>query len=244
MTNPKELRENLTTEEIDSMLKKAEDLPEYFKLRAQCLIALAKKFGKRRLELSRLERKDIRIIGDDLEIKFTLAKKRKRGLHQYFKYLEKHNPMELSRPLPELKENWLAWQLTDQGQNIKLATSLKSISLRDKYTHYILKYLVYLKRHSPTSKYLFPSGCSIFGTSYIIDPNEHLSGSQLLRIIKPLNPTVWLHLFRSSKGEETARRFGRTLESLHNVAATLDITDQTAMHYIEKYVPQKQEIEN
>ena len=72
-----------------------------------------------------------------------------------------------------------------------------------------------------------------------MEPAEYLSGSQLLRIIKPLNKTGWLHLSRNTKGEENARRHGRTLASLHNVADT----EQTAMHYIEKYVPQKQSIE-
>lgn len=76
----------------------------------------------------------------------------------------------------------------------------------------------------------------------MIFPDQHLSGSQLRRIIKPFTDG-WIHLFRSTKGEETARQHGRTLESLHNVAATLNVTDQTAMHYIEKYVPQKQPIE-
>jgi integrase len=244
MTNPKENRENLTNEEIDDMLKKAEDLPtEYFRLRAQCLIALAKKFGKRRIELSRLERRDLKTVGGDLEIRFTLAKKRKRGLHQYFKYLEKNNPIELSRPLPELKQMWREWQETEQGHQLKLQTSLKSISLKDKYARCIVDYLKFLEKEYPEVQYLFPSGWCVFGTGYVVEPDEHLSGSQLLRIIKPLDPSAWLHLFRSTKGEETARRYGRTLESLHNVASTLDITDSTAMHYIEKYVPQKQPIE-
>jgi hypothetical protein len=244
MTNPKTKRGNLTAREIDDMLKRAEKLPtEYFKLRAQCLVALAKKFGKRRVEISRLERRDLTVTATELEAKFTLAKKRKRGLHQFFKHLEKHSPAELTRPLPELKAMWREWQQTKEGHSVTEHTALKSIDLKDKYAPFILRYLKYLEQHYPEAKYVFPSGYSVFGNAYIIEPNEHLSGSQLLRIIKPLNKTAWLHLFRSSKGEETARFHGRTLESLHSVADTLNVTEQTAMHYIEKYVPQKQPIE-
>lgn len=117
------------------------------------------------------------------------------------------------------------------------------MDLTDKYSPYILRYLVYLKQNYPDTKFLFPSGYTVFGTSYVVNPNEHLSGSQLLRILKTTSETGWLHLFRMTKGEEVARLHGRTLESLHNVADTLNVTEQTAMHYIEKYVPQKQPIE-
>lgn len=246
MTNPKyKKRGNFTNKEIDSMLKKAEKLPtEYFKLRTQCLIALAKKFGKRRIEISRLERKDLTVNNEtrELEVRFTLAKKRKRGLHQFFKHLEKHNPTELSKPLPILKAMWREWQKTEEGHSVNEQTALKSIDLKDKYAPYILLYFDYLEQNYPEVKYLFPSGYPVFGSAYVVEPGAHLSGSQLLRLIKPLT-NGWLHLFRSTKGEETARQHGRTLESLHNVATTLNVTDQTAMHYIEKYVPQKQPIE-
>jgi hypothetical protein len=147
MTNPKTNRDNYTNKEIDLMLKKAEKLPkEYFKLRAQCLISLAKKFGKRRIELSRLERRDLTITETELEVNFTLAKKRKRGLHQFFKFLERHSPTELSKPLPEIKAMWREWQQTKEGHSITEHRALKSIDLKDKYAPFIIRYLEYLEK--------------------------------------------------------------------------------------------------
>lgn len=241
MTNPKSKRKNYTENEVDKMLKKAEQLPEYFRLRAQCLVAIAYRFGKRRIEISRLLIDNFKTTETDLEIEFTLAKKRKRGLHQYLKHLEIYNPQALTKPLPELKEMWREWQQTNEGHKITETTALKSIDLRDKYADYILNYLEYMKTKYPESKFVFPSGYMVFG-NYTVDASEHISGSQLLRILKVLTKDGWLHLFRKTKGEQTARQYGRTLESLHNVATTLNVTDQTAMHYIEKYVPQKQPI--
>jgi len=250
MTNPKRnpatnkpfRTSNYTNAEIDRMLNKAEQLPEYFRLRVQCLIALAKKFGKRRVELARLEIADLTVTETELEVSFTLAKKRKKGLHQYLKYLEKNHPEVLSMTLPEIKLLWREWQKTTEGHKITETKALKSISLSDKYAPYILNYLAYLKLYYPECKWLFPSGHEVFG-AYIVDTSTHLSGSQLLRSLKAVSKTGWLHLFRATKGEEVARLHGRTLESLHNVASALNVTDQTAMHYIERYVPEKQPVE-
>ena len=80
MTNPKTKRGNYTVKEVGQMLKDTEMLPtEYFRLRAQCLIAICHKFGKRRVEISRLKREDLIINKktNELEVKFVLAKKKK-----------------------------------------------------------------------------------------------------------------------------------------------------------------------
>jgi hypothetical protein len=45
--------------------------------------------------------------------------------------------------------------------------------------------------------YLFPSGRCYFGSGYIMEYDKPLSGSQLLRIVKQLNPRAWMHLFRN-----------------------------------------------
>ncbi len=51
-----ENREIPTNKEIDAMLEKADLIPNnYFRLRMKCLVALVKKFGKRRKELAILE---------------------------------------------------------------------------------------------------------------------------------------------------------------------------------------------
>jgi len=252
MTNPKDKdRDILSNEEIDAMFEKAdEQKTEFFRLRAKCLVSLAKKFGKRRIEMARLARKDIERVDDDLEFTFTLAKKRKKGFFQYLKFLEKQvkkgavDSNVLSKSLPELQTAWKEWQLTTEGQKVKNETSLQSISTEDKYARHIMEYLGFLDRHYPTAKFLFPSGVCFFGGIYIIDENEHLSGSQLLRIIKPLNPSAWLHLFRETLGGTIAKAHGRNLDSIYEVKDSLDLErEETAYRYVRRYAAKKQPIE-
>jgi hypothetical protein len=254
MTNPNESyakRPILTTQEIDDMIKEADKLPsEYFRLRVKCLIALLKKFGKRRIEISRLKRADLKIVNRDLEVTFNLAKKRKKGLFQYLtatkKLIEKGkaDPSLLTKPLPEIEADWREWQKTAEGHNIKNEISLKSIGLEDKYARFIMEYASFMDQHYNQAVYLFPSGMSVFGQSYLIFPNEHLSGRQLLRLIKPLNETAWLHLFRETKGAEIAKEHGRTLTSIYEVKDTLDLErEETAYRYVKRYAAQKQKVE-
>jgi hypothetical protein len=254
MTNPAQTykdRPILTTEEVDAMIRKAEGLPsKYFVLRAQALVAIAKKFGKRRTEIACLATSDIACVGDDIEFTFRLAKKHKRGLFQYLKEMRalvkkgKADPSILDKPLPQLEVDWKAWQETQAGHSVKNEVSLKSISVNDKYAHYILEYLRFLKANYPRARYLFPSGVTVFGMNYMIDPEKHLSGRQLLRIIKPLNPRAWLHLFRESKGAEIARAAGRNLESVYLVKDGLDLeSEESAYHYVRRFAVQKQPLE-
>jgi hypothetical protein len=80
------------------MLEKADLIPnKYFRFRVKALIALVKKFGKRRKELSILERADLKREGHFLYVTFTIAKKHKKGLFQYFKFLKKNNPSGLNK---------------------------------------------------------------------------------------------------------------------------------------------------
>jgi hypothetical protein len=179
----------LSTEEIDMMLQAANNLPtEYFQLRAKAIVALAKKFGKRRSEIARLERSKIELTNQDLEITFSLSKKRKRGLFQYMQWCEKHDPEALKTLTnEELKQRWREWQPTEEGHKVKNSESLMSISIDDKYAAFILDYLAYMDTNCKESKFLFPSGLTVFGDAYIVIPDQHLSGSQILRILKPLN---------------------------------------------------------
>lgn len=248
MTNPKKeykQRGILSNEEIDLMLAEANKLKgEYFQLRAKALICLVKKFGKRRSEISKLDIADLNILLYDLEVTFHLSKKHKRGLHQFFKVCKEKNPSVLEKPLPEIKQLWQTWQQTQEGHTIKNSVSLQSISLNDKYAGPIIEYYNYIKANYPEAKYLFPSGMIVFGESYIIYPEEHLSGSQLLRIIKPLKHDAWLHLFRETKGAEIAKANGRTLNAIYEVKDGLDLeNEETAYRYVRRYVARRQEVE-
>jgi integrase len=248
MTNPKkEYRERsiLTNEEIDSMLLESDKLKtEYFQLRAKAIICIVKKFGKRRSEIARLELSDLKLLENELEITFHLSKKHKRGLAQFFKVCSKTNPAILEKPLPEIKKLWQTWQQTEQGHTVKNSVSLQSISLTDKYADPIIDYFHFIIHFPKPIRFLFPSGKSIFGETYLLNSEKHLSGSQLLRIIKPLKGDAWLHLFRETKGAEIAKANGRTLNAIYEVRDGLDLeNEETAYRYVRRYVAKKQEVE-
>lgn len=228
-----------TDQEIDSMLNLADKIPdEYFRLRAKAIIGIIKIFGKRRIELSMLELADLKAENGMLYITFTIAKKRKYGLFQFMQFCEKHNPQMLEQPLPQIRKAWHEWQNTEQGYRIKKPRRPKATPLTDKYAQLIYEYYLHMQTKKKDAKFLFPSGKTVFGQSYLYNLDAALTGRQLYNIVKELNPQAWMHLFRKAKGEATARKYGRTLESVFMVKDTLDLSnDQTALHYVEQAVP-------
>jgi integrase len=238
-------RDPLTNEEIDLMLAEADAIEqEYFRLRVKALIGLVKKFGKRRSEIAALERENLEIKNGKLLVTFTLRKKHKRGLFQYLKLLEKTDPFALEKPLAELKLEWKLWTQTEAGYKVKEEKRTKSVDVTDKYATLILEYLDYLSEHYAEAKFVFPSGVELFGNGYMIFPDQHLSGRQLLRLIKPLNENAWLHLFRETKGAEIARAKGRTLDAVYEVRETLDLENETtAYRYVRRYAVQEMKAE-
>jgi integrase len=244
----KALRERpiLSEQEVIEMLSKADEIKNmYFRLRVKALIGLLKVFGKRRIELILLEMSDLKDENGFLFVNFTIAKKHKLGLFQYIKYLEAQIKKGLmvkaeldSKTHIQLQTEWRKWVLTEEGYRIKKIRKPKATPLTDKYAQLIFEYYEYMKTHYPKSKFLFPSGTEVFGTSYTINVEKALSGRQLLRLTKPLNPQVWLHLFRKTKGERTAQLYGRTLSSVAMVKDTLDLSsDVVAMKYVDNAVP-------
>ena len=103
-------RDPLTTAEIDDVLLETGKIEDgYFRLRVKALIALSKKFGKRRAEFVSLERSDLEVEDGMLYVTFTLRKKHKRGLFQFLKWLGKNEPSALEKPLAQLKLDWKEW---------------------------------------------------------------------------------------------------------------------------------------
>jgi integrase len=238
-------REPLSNEEIDAMLREADSIEEeYFRLRVKALVCIAKKFGKRRAEIAALERSDLKVENGKLYVTFTLRKKHKKGLFQYIKFLRKNEPIALQKPLSELELEWKEWTQTSYGYRVKEERRTKSVDVTDKYARIIIEYLDFLEREYPNVKFLFPSGREVFGTSYIVFENEHLSGRQLLNLVKPLNPDAWLHLFRETKGAEIAKAEGRTLKAVYEVRDTLDLeNEETAYRYVRRYAVQEMKAE-
>jgi integrase len=247
MTNPSKAysdRSILTNEEIDAMLAKADKIKDaYFRLRVKAIIALAKKFGKRRSEISTLKREDLKVESEILQITFTIRKKHKKGLFQYIKILEKQikkgklrQNFLLDKSYAVLLKDWRAWQQTKEGHRIKEERRAKGVSVQDKYAKLILEYMEFLKANHDETPWLFPSGKTVFGESYIIYPEKHLSGRHMLSLIKPLNPSAWMHLFRETRGAEVARDKGRSLDSVFAVRDSLDLENEaTAYRYVRRY---------
>jgi len=230
-------RDPLTNEEIDLMIAEADVIEDnYFRLRVKALIGIVKKFGKRRSEIAPLERENLEVKNGKLLVTFVLRKKHKKGLFQYLKWLEKHNPTDLQKPLAQLKMDWKFWNETEAGYKVKEEKRTKSVDVNDKYAKLILEYLEFLERTYPEARYVFPSGVEVFGESYMIFPDQHLSGRQLLRLIKPLNENAWLHLFRESLGASIAKAKGRTLDAVYEVRETLDLENEaTAFRYVRRF---------
>jgi len=251
MTNPSKAYKNrpiLSNSEINQMLVKADLIPdELRKLRAKALIALLKKYGKRRSELCRLKINNLLINNNFLEITFIISKKHKKGLFQYFKYCK--NQIRLgklssnyldNKKYSELINEWQIWTATKEGFRIKTEERTKKLSIEDKYAKLIIEYWNYMKTNHPGASYLFASCQYAFGNRYNVSCDSHLSGRHLLRIIKPLNPNVWLHLFRETKGAEIAKEFGNNLAGITQVRETLDLENEsTAYHYVRRYAIQE-----
>jgi len=106
-----------------------------------------------------------------------------------------------------------------------------------------------MKQHHPECKFLFPSVRSIFGQALFFYQDKPLSGRQILRIIKQLNPKAWCHLFRETRGAEVVRadekRLGEaSLMTVYRVKRALDLErEATAWNYISRYATETIEVE-
>jgi hypothetical protein len=156
--------------------------------------------------------------------------------HTYVKKGKFPKNFLLDKPYAVLVKDWRAWQQTKEGHRIKEERRVKGVSVHDKYAKLILEYLAFLKANHDETSWLFPSGKTVFGETYILYPEKQLSGRHILSLIKPLNPTVWMHLFRETRGAEVARDKGRSLDSVFAVRDSLDLENEaTAYRYVRRY---------
>jgi hypothetical protein len=250
-TRRKKEDDGIFEEEIQLMYKQADRIfanNDYFRLRAKAIVAIADKNGNRRSEIVLLKVSEVKEITErnELELKFTLSKKRKKGQQQYRAHLLKLvNKGELTyqeyqnKTIAEIEKGWREWQKTSEGVCIKTPTSKKSITLDSQAARIILGYRNWIIRNHPGSKYLFPKNKMVYGDYYFFD-DRHADGSTLLSIVKQLNPNVWMHLFRSTKAGHIADKFGRTINAVHEVKDALDLEkEETAWNYIKNKVAKK-----
>ena len=125
----------------------------------------------------------------------------------------------------------------------------KRFLLETKYAHYIIEYLEWMKTNKSECQFLFPSITSVFGFGLAFHTSKHLSGRQILRIIKQLNPKAWCHLFRETRGAEVVRADERkrgeaSLMTVYRVKHALDLERATtAWNYIDRYATETIESE-
>jgi len=125
----------------------------------------------------------------------------------------------------------------------------KRFPLSSPHARRILAYWNHMKKVYPKCKYLFPSVTSVFGQAFIMHEDKHLSGRQILRIIKQLNPRAWCHLFRETRGAEVVRadekRLGEaSIMTVYRVKHALDLErETTAWNYINRYATETIEAE-
>ena len=111
----------------------------------------------------------------------------------------------------------------------------KLLPLDDPYTQHIINYWNWMRKHHPECQYLFPSTRSVFGLGLHFYPDKHLSGRQILRIIKALNPRAWCHLFRETMGAKIVRA-DATIMAPFRVMRRLDLEKpETAFRYMVRY---------
>ena len=111
----------------------------------------------------------------------------------------------------------------------------KLISLDDPFAQHIIDYLEYMTEKHPNCRYLFPSTRSVFGAALHFYENKHISGRQVLRIMKSLNPECWCHLFRETVGAKIVRS-DPTIMAPFRVMRRLDLESHvTAFRYMQRY---------
>ena len=117
----------------------------------------------------------------------------------------------------------------------KKRIAIKSFLLSDPLTAYVLEYVDHLKTLTPVPKYFLPRTVSVFGTSFVIMENEHLTGRQVLRIIRQVSEASWCHLFRETKGADCIK-LDPTVTGAFLVQDTLDLERiETGYAYMKRY---------
>ena len=116
----------------------------------------------------------------------------------------------------------------------------KKFPLKNRFTQFILDYWRWMQKHHPECKYLFPSVTNVFGQALAFHRDKHLTGRQILNIIKDLNPKAWCHLFRETRAANVIRadqaKGKLDIFTVYKVMFSLDLErESTAWNYIRRY---------
>jgi len=133
---------------------------------------------------------------------FRLRAKALVGLFKTGKRRQEVATLEVSDLKVEASFVYITFTVVKKRKKKVLASRrTKRFPLNNEYAQYIMEYWNYMKKKYPKAQFLFPSVTSVFGQALAIHDDKHLSGRQILRIIKHLNPKAWCHLFRETRTE-------------------------------------------
>jgi integrase len=134
-------------------------------------------------------------------------------------------------------------------KNILSVRRTKKYRLTSRWAKMILEYAEFLKQKYPSCRWLFPSGRTIFGQTYVIDESKHAIGQQIWRIVKKLNPNDWPHLHRERRAVQVIQadeaKYGEAkLETIYRVKKVLDLKEATTAYaYVDRHETQRAEEE-
>lgn len=111
----------------------------------------------------------------------------------------------------------------------------KGLPTTDPLVPPILEYLHHLHDMKPRPRFFLPALRPVFGKSYILYPDRHIKGRQLLNLFREVSDLAWPHLMRETAGAEIIKR-DPTIIGVFRVKQRLDHEDlETSMRYLSRY---------
>lgn len=202
--------------------------------------------------ISTEEMMDMLAKADKLELEyFRLRAKALIGLFKTGKRRAEVSTLEMNDLTVEGDFLYITFTVVKKRKKNVLSTRRrKRFLLQSQYARFIMDYWRYMQEQHKKCKYLFPSVRNFFGEAFIFYEDRHLSGRQILRIIKQLNPRAWCHLFRETRGADIVRADERkhgqaSILTVYRVKHALDLErETTAWNYINRYATETIEIED
>jgi integrase len=111
----------------------------------------------------------------------------------------------------------------------------KSLPISDPLTPPIIEYLDYLEAQDPKPLFFLPRTYSVFGQATVIDPDNHISGRQVLNIFRGVSDAAWPHLMRETVGAEVVKA-DPSIIGVFRVKMRLDHEKiETSLAYLSRY---------
>jgi len=112
---------------------------------------------------------------------------------------------------------------------------VKGLPLSDPLTAPIIEYLDHLETLKPKPRFFLPRTHVTFGVGWTYEPEEHISGRQVLNLFRQVSDMAWPHLMRETVGAEIVKA-DPTIIGVFKVKQRLDHEDiKTSMRYLERY---------